>query len=95
MHVLDTHLARHEFLAGDIYTIADMAVWPWYPGSLLGVYGAGEFLEVEQYTHLLRWYHAIAARPAVARGRVVNRTSAAPGEFLRERHDAADFQSLT
>ncbi|HGM5578941.1 TPA: glutathione-dependent disulfide-bond oxidoreductase [Pseudomonas putida] len=94
LHVLDTHLARHEFLAGDIYTIADMAVWPWYPGSLLGVYGAAQFLEIEQYEHLLRWYHAIAARPAVARGRVVNRTCGAPGEFLRERHDAADFQSL-
>ena len=94
LHVLDTHLASNEFLAGDHYTIADMAVWPWYPGSLYGVYGAHEFLAVEQYTHLLRWYHAIAARPAVARGRVVNRTSAAPGEFLRERHDADDFKSL-
>ena len=95
LHVLDTHLASHEFLAGDQYTIADMAVWPWYPGSLYGVYGTHEFLAVEQYTHLLRWYHAIAARPAVARGRIVNRTSGAPGEFLRERHDAADFDSLS
>lgn len=94
LHVLDTHLARNEYLAGDQYSIADMAVWPWYPGSLMGVYGADEFLQVERYTHLLRWYHAIAARPAVARGRVVNRTSGAPGECLRERHDAADFASL-
>ncbi|MGE7991163.1 glutathione-dependent disulfide-bond oxidoreductase [Pseudomonas sp. NPDC089554] len=94
LHVLDSHLASHEFLAGDTYTIADMAVWPWYPGSLLGVYGAGEFLEVEQYTHLLRWYHAIAARPAVKRGRVVNRINGGPGECLRERHAASDLDAL-
>jgi GST-like protein len=94
LHVLNTHLASHEFLAGDQYTIADMAVWPWYPGSLYGVYGTHEFLAVEEYTHLIRWYQAIAARPAVARGRVVNRTSGAPGEFLRERHDASDFDAL-
>ncbi|MFJ3468946.1 glutathione-dependent disulfide-bond oxidoreductase [Pseudomonas sp. NPDC090201] len=91
LHVLDTHLATREYLAGDQYTIADMAVWPWHPGSLFGVYNTHEFLEVGQYSHLLRWYHAIAARPAVARGRIVNRTSNAPGTFLRERHDAADF----
>lgn len=91
LHVLDTHLASHEFLAGDQYTIADMAVWPWHPGSLYGAYHAAEFLNVDEYQHLLRWYHAIAARPAVARGRIVNRTSGAPGEFLRERHAASDF----
>ncbi|MDD1011310.1 glutathione-dependent disulfide-bond oxidoreductase [Pseudomonas shahriarae] len=95
LHVLDAHLAKNEFLAGDTYTIADMAVWPWYPGSLLGVYGAGEFLDVDQYTHLLRWYYAIAARPAVARGRVVNRINGAAGECLRERHAASDFDSLS
>lgn len=94
LHVLDTHLAMHEFLAGDQYTIADMAVWPWYPGSLYGVYNTHEFLAVEEYTHLLRWYKAIAARPAVARGRVVNRVSGEPGTFLRERHGAKDFESL-
>ncbi|MFJ9991838.1 glutathione-dependent disulfide-bond oxidoreductase [Pseudomonas putida] len=94
LHVLDTHLASNEYLAGDIYTIADMAVWPWYPGSLLGVYDTHEFLQVEQYTHLMRWYRAIAARPAVARGRVVNRINGGPGECLRERHAAADFDSL-
>ncbi|KPV00178.1 S-transferase [Variovorax paradoxus] len=94
LHVLDTHLASHEFLAGDQYTIADMAVWPWYPGSLYGVYDTHEFLAVEEYRHLLRWYEAIAARPAVARGRVVNRTSGAPGTVLRERHDASDFDAL-
>lgn len=94
LHVLDTHLSRHEFLAGDQYTIADMAVWPWHPGSLYGVYNTHEFLNVEEYTHLLRWYRAIAARPAVARGRIVNRTSGAPGEFLLERHSAADLDAL-
>ncbi len=93
LHVLDTHLARHEFLAGDQYTVADMAVWPWQPGSLYGVYNTHEFLNVEEYTHLLRWYRAIASRPAVARGRIVNRTSGAVGEFLRERHDAADLDA--
>lgn len=94
LHVLDTHLARHEFLAGDRYTIADMAVWPWQPGSLYGVYNTHEFLAVEEYTHLLRWYRAIAARPAVSRGRVVNRTSDGPGVSLRERHDATDLDAL-
>jgi len=94
LHVLDTHLESNEFLAGDEYTIADMAIWPWYPGSLYGVYGTHEFLAVDEYKHLLRWYNAIAARPAVARGRVVNRTTGAPDENLRERHDASDFESL-
>jgi len=94
LHVLDTHLARHEFLAGGQFTIADMAVWPWQPGSLYGAYNAHEFLGVEEYPHLLRWYRAIASRPAVARGRIVNRTSGAPGEFLRERHAAADLDVL-
>lgn len=95
LHVLDTHLSTHEFLAGDEYTIADMAVWPWYPASLYGVYGTAEFLAVEEYTHLLRWHHAITARPAVARGRVVNRINGEPGTMLRERHDASDFSSIT
>jgi len=94
LHVLDTHLADNAFLAGDEYTIADMAVWPWQPGSLFGVYDTAEFVGVEEYTHLLRWYRAIAARPAVMRGRLVNRLSDKPGEFLRERHDAADFDAL-
>lgn len=94
LHVLDTHLAANEFLAGDEYTIADMAVWPWQPGSLFGVYNTHEFLAVQEYRHLMRWYEAIAARPAVKRGRVVNRTSGEPGTFLRERHDAADLDAL-
>lgn len=94
LHVLDTHLASNEYLAGDLYTIADMAVWPWHPGSLYGVYDAHEFLAVEEYTHLRRWYKQIAARPAVARGRIINRTSGAPREFLRERHSAGDLDLL-
>jgi GST-like protein len=94
LHVLDTHLASHEFLAGEEYTIADMAVWPWYPGSLYGVYNIHEFLAVSDYTHLLRWYETIADRPAVARGRIVNRTTGKPGEFLCERHDPSDFLQL-
>jgi GST-like protein len=97
LDVLDKHLASHEYLAGDRYTIADMAVLPWHPGSLYGVYDTHEFLAVEKYTHLLRWYNAIAKRPAVVRGRMVNRTSGpanAPTVFLRERHDASDFDAL-
>lgn len=94
LHVLDTHLAHNEFLAGDQYTIADMAVWPWQPGSLYGVYNTHEFVGVAEYTNLARWYRAIGARPAVARGRIVNRTSGAPGEFLQERHSATDLDVL-
>lgn len=93
LHVLDTHLAKNEFLAGDEYTIADIAVWPWQPGSLFGVYNTHEFLNVEEYTHLMRWFRTIAARPAVKRGRIVNRTSGHPGEFLLERHDATDIDA--
>ena len=94
LHVLDTHLAKNEFLAGDEYTIADMAVWPWQPGSLYGVYNTHEFVGVQEYTHLLRWYRSIGERPAVKRGRIVNRTSDKPGEFARERHDAADIDAV-
>jgi GST-like protein len=94
LHVLDTHLATHEFLAGYEYTIADMAAWPWQPGSLFGVYDTHVFVGAQNYTHLMRWYRAIAARPAVQRGRLINRISDKPGEFLRERHDAADFDAI-
>ena len=94
LHVLDMHLAHNEFLAGDEYTIADMAVWPWQPGSLFGVYNTHKFVGAQDYTHLMRWYRAIAGRPAVQRGRLVNRLSDKPGEFLRERHDAADFDAI-
>ena len=95
-HVLDTHLARNEYMAGDEYTIADMAIWPWYGGILRGeAYGAQEFLAVHEYENLQRWTDQIAAREAVKRGRIVNRTTGAPEEQLRERHDARDFEENT
>ena len=93
LHVLDTHLADHEYLAGDVYTIADMAVWPWYGGLLNGAYGAQTFLAVEEYTHLKRWTDQIAAREAVRRGRIVNRLAGDPGSVLRDRHSAADIDA--
>jgi len=90
MDVLDRRLAEVEYLAGDEYTIADMAVWPWYGAMAKGqLYGAGEFLSVHEYKNVLRWTDEIAKRPAVQRGRRVNR---AWGEHpMPERHDAADF----
>jgi GSH-dependent disulfide-bond oxidoreductase len=96
LDVLDRHLATREFMAGDTYTIADMAIWPWYGALVNGViYDAGEFLDVTSYTHVLRWTKAIAQRPAVKRGRMVNRTSGAPESQLHERHDASDFDTMT
>ena len=87
---------RREYLAGDDYTIADMAVWPWYGGSRKGLqYGAGEFLSVQDYKHVQRWTALIAGRPAVQRGRMVNRTSGEPSSQLHERHDASDFETKT
>jgi GST-like protein len=96
LDVLDRRLAEHRFLAGDDYTIADMAVWPWY-GTLVKseLYEAGEFLGVHEYRHVLRWTDEIAARPAVERGRKVNRTWGEPSGQLHERHDASDFDNLT
>jgi GST-like protein len=96
LDVLDRHLATKRFLCGDAYTIADMAVWPWY-GALVSnkVYEAAEFLDAQSYTHVNRWAGEIAARPAVKRGRMVNRISGPPEEQLRERHDAADFDTKT
>ena len=91
LHVLDTHLAAHEYMAGDEYTIADMAIWPWYGSIMREAYGAQEFLAVEEYPSLSRWVDLIAARPAVKRGRMVNRTFGAPESQLAERHDASDF----
>lgn len=92
LDVLDRQLAENEYIAGDEYTIADMAIWPWYGGLVKGrLYGAGEFLSVQDYKHVLRWADAIDARPAVQRGRRVNRVSGEPSEQLRERHDAADL----
>ena len=96
LDVLDRHLAEHRYLAGDDYSLADIAVWPWY-GLLAegGAYDAGEFLQVQTYTHVQRWAAAIAARPAVQRGRMVNRVSGALSSQLRERHDASDFATRT
>ncbi len=96
MDVLDRHLAEHEYLVGGDYTIADMAVWPWYGALAKGqLYEAGEFLQVQEYTHVLRWAEQIAQRPAVQRGRKVNRTFGAPESQLHERHDASDFDTRT
>jgi len=94
LDVLDKRLAEHPYLAGGDYTIADMAVWPWYGALAKGlVYGAGEFLQVESYTHLQRWTDRIAERPAVQRGRRVNRVWGDLDSQLAERHDAGDFES--
>jgi GST-like protein len=96
LDVLDRRLAESPYLAGDDYSIADMAVWPWYGALVKGqVYGAGEFLSVQEYTNVLRWTDGIAQRPAVKRGRMVNRTSGNPASQLRERHDASDFETRT
>jgi GST-like protein len=96
MHVLDTHLASHEYLAGDTYTIADMAVFPWYGAMAKGLlYGAAEFLAVHEYTHVLRWADQINQRPAVIRGRKVNVGWGEPANQLLERHDASDFELRT
>lgn len=92
LDVLDQRLAVSEYIAGDEYTIADIAIWPWYGGLVKGrLYGAAEFLSVHEYKHVLRWADAIDARPAVQRGRRVNRVSGAIEEQLAERHDASDL----
>jgi GST-like protein len=96
LDVLDRRLAEAEYLAGSEYTIADMAVWPWYGALVKGlVYGAGEFLQVESYAHVVRWTDRIAQRPAVRRGRMVNRLTGQPASQLHERHDASDFELRT
>ena len=96
LDVLDKRLAETRFVAGDDYTIADMAIWPWYGGLVKGwLYEAAEFLQVSDYTNVLRWADEILARPAVQRGRMVNRTSGDPATQLHERHDASDFDTKT
>jgi GSH-dependent disulfide-bond oxidoreductase len=96
LDVLDRHLADSEYLAGAEYSIADMAVWPWYGALAKGLlYEAGKFLSVQDYKHVQRWTEQIAARPAVRRGRMVNRISGAPASQLHERHDASDFDTRT
>ena len=96
LDVLDRRLADNAYLAGDEYTIADMAVWPWY-GALVTnkVYEAAEFIEAHTYTNVLRWTNQIAERPAVKRGRMVNRAWGDPASQLLERHDASDFDNAT
>ena len=94
MDVLDKRLANNRYLAGDEYTIADIAVWPWYGNLAMGIqYDAGEFLQVQDYTHVQRWTKEIAQRPATQRGRMVNRVTGKPESQLHERHDASDFQT--
>jgi GST-like protein len=96
LDVLDRHLADRAYMAGDDYTIADMAIWPWYGNLVKGLlYEAGTFLDVHAYTNVVRWTDAIAQRPAVQRGRMVNRVFGDPASQLHERHDAGDFDTLT
>lgn len=96
LDVLDRHLADHEYMAGSEYTIADIAIWPWYGGMVKGWnYGAAEFLSVHEYRNVMRWADQIYVRPAVKRGRMVNRTSGNPAGQLHERHAASDFDTNT
>jgi GST-like protein len=96
MDVLDRRLAENRYVAGDEYTIADMAIWPWYGGMAKGLlYDAGEFLQVQDYRNVVRWADEIAARPAVQRGRMVNRVMGPLDSQLHERHDAGDFDTRT
>ena len=96
MGVLDRHLADNQYFCGGEYSIADIAVWPWYGNLVLNrVYGAAEFLDAASYMHLNRWTNEIRERPAIQRGRMVNRTWGEPEEQLRERHDASDFDTRT
>ena len=96
LDVLDRRLAESRYLAGDEYTIADIAVWPWYGALAKGqLYEAGEFLQVSEYRNVVRWADEIAKRPAVQRGRMVNRTWGQPTSQLHERHDASDFDTRT
>lgn len=96
LDVLDRRLKDHHFICGDDLTVADMAIWPWYGQLCLGrLYSAAEFLDVQSYEHVMRWATAIDARPAVQRGRMVNRTFGEPETQLHERHDAGDFDTQT
>jgi GSH-dependent disulfide-bond oxidoreductase len=96
LDVLDRQLAEHRYVAGDEYTIADMAIWPWYGTMVKGqAYDAGEFLSVHEYKNVLRWTDEVAKRPAVQRGRKVNRVVGDPASQLHERHEASDFDTKT
>lgn len=95
LDVLDQHLAHHRYLAGNSYSIADIATWPWYGGLVLGaLYEAGEFLDVASYTHVQRWAQELNERTAVQRGSIVNRTWGEPWQQLAERHEAADIDKV-
>jgi GSH-dependent disulfide-bond oxidoreductase len=93
LHVLDTHLADNEYMIGSDYSIADMAIWPWYGSIMRDAYNCQEFLSVHEYKDLNRWVNLVGARDAVKRGRMVNRTFGKPESQLRERHDASDFEN--
>jgi len=96
LDVLDRRLDEAEYVAGSDYTIADIAVWPWYGGLVKGwVYDAAEFLQVQEYRNVQRWADAIGQRPAAQRGRMVNRVTGEPSSQLLERHDAGDFETRT
>jgi GSH-dependent disulfide-bond oxidoreductase len=96
LDVLDRRLAENPYVAGDTYTIADIAIFPWYGGLAKGwLYDAGEFLGVQDYKHVQRWADTLLQRPAVQRGRMVNRVQGEPSSQLRERHDAHDFETKT
>ena len=96
LDVLDKQLAQHEFIAGNEYSIADIAIWPWYGVLVLGgLYDAAEFLDVESYQNLTRWAKKIDSRPAVKRGQMVNKAWGEPSEQLHQRHDASDFKLKT
>jgi GST-like protein len=96
LDVLDRRLAESRYVAGDEYTIADMAIWPWYGALAKGqLYGAGEFLQVHEYRHVVKWSDEIARRPGASRGRKVNRTWGDPASQLHERHAASDFDTKT
>jgi GSH-dependent disulfide-bond oxidoreductase len=96
LDVLDRQLAKHEYIAGDAFTIADIAIFPWYGSLAKGqIYGGGEFLSVQEYRNVQRWTDAVQARPGVKRGQMVNKVSGDPASQLRERHEAGDFETRT
>ncbi len=96
LDVLDRRLAENEYIGGGAYSIADIAILPWYGGLVKGwLYGAAEFLSVQDYKHIQRWADTLLARPAVQRGRIVNRNFGEPSSQLHERHDSSDFETKT
>jgi GSH-dependent disulfide-bond oxidoreductase len=94
LHVLDSHLAQSEYMIGDEYTIADIAIWPWYGAIMRTAYSAQEFLSVHEYKNLTRWVALVGGRPAVKRGQIVNRTSGPANEQIADRHSAADIDKI-